>query len=151
MKYEIVKVQENEYADVTDVWEASVRATHHFLSEEDIRYFKPLILNEYLKSVNLRCAKNSEGRILGFLGIHDKKIEMLFLHPEAIGQGLGTHLLNIAIEQFKATEVDVNEDNEQAVGFYLHSGFIIDSRSELDPLGKPYPILHMKLNRSNRR
>jgi putative acetyltransferase len=151
MKYEIVKVQENEYADVTDVWEASVRATHHFLSEEDIRYFKPLILIEYLKSVNLRCAKNSEGRILGFLGIHDKKIEMLFLHPEAIGQGLGTHLLNIAIEQFKATEVDVNEDNEQAVGFYLHSGFIIDSRSELDPLGKPYPILHMKLNRSNRR
>lgn len=149
MKYEIVKVQENEYADVTDVWEASVRATHHFLSEEDIRYLKPLILNEYLKTVDLRCAKNAEGRILGFLGIHYKKIEMLFLHPEVIGQGLGTRLLNIAIAQFKATEVDVNEDNEQAVGFYLHSGFIIDSRSELDPLGKPYPILHMKLNRPN--
>jgi len=145
MEYNILPVYEHEYAEVTDVWEASVRATHHFLSEEDIRYFKPLILNDYLKTVELRCVKDNNGRIMGFLGVHDRKIEMLFIHPGARGKGLGKYLLHIAIHEFKTTEVDVNEDNEQAVGFYLHSGFKTVSRSELDPLGKPYPILHMEL------
>jgi len=145
MDYEILPVYEHEYAEVAEVWEASVRATHHFLSEEDIRYFKPLILNDYLKMVELRCVKNSNDLIVGFLGVHDRKVEMLFLHPDAMGKGLGKYLLKFAIENLKAAKVDVNEDNEQAVGFYLHSGFKIVSRSELDSLGKPYPILHMKL------
>jgi hypothetical protein len=33
----------------------------------------------------------------------------------------------------------VNEQNVQAVGFYLHMGFEIVARSELDGTGKPYP------------
>ena len=39
----------------------------------------------------------------------------------------------------------MNEQNEQAVGFYLHQGFVIAGRSELDGTGKPYPILHLQL------
>lgn len=29
------------------VWEKSVRSSHHFLKEEDIEYFKPLIKLEF--------------------------------------------------------------------------------------------------------
>jgi putative acetyltransferase len=39
----------------------------------------------------------------------------------------------------------VNEQNEQALGFYLHAGFSVVHRSEKDALGMPYPILHMKI------
>ena len=41
---EIYPVQPDEYAQIADVWEASVRATHHFVSEADIRYFRPKCL-----------------------------------------------------------------------------------------------------------
>lgn len=41
--------------------------------------------------------------------------------------------------------VDVNEQNEQAVGFYKRMGFTINGRTDTDGLGKPYPILQMKL------
>jgi hypothetical protein len=41
--------------------------------------------------------------------------------------------------------VDVNEQNGQAVGFYLRMGFATEGRSELDGMGKPYPLLHMRL------
>lgn len=43
-----------------------------------------------------------------------------------------------------ATEVDVNEQNAQAVGFYLHLGFGQTFRRSTDGMGKPYPILHMR-------
>ncbi|ENH9207696.1 GNAT family N-acetyltransferase, partial [Vibrio vulnificus] len=43
------------------------------------------------------------------------------------------------------TKVDVNEQNPQAVGFYEHMGFKVVSRSPLDDMGKPFPILHMTL------
>lgn len=141
----IVNIAESEYPEVVEVWEASVRATHHFLKEEDIIYFKPLILNEYLKVVDLRGVKNDQQKIIGFLGVADRKIEMLFIHPDARGAGVGKLLVEYALQQMNVTKVDVNEHNEQAVGFYKHVGFKTTSRSELDSLGMPYPILHMVL------
>lgn len=125
--------------------EASVRATHHFLSEEDILYFKSLILNGHLKAVHLTCVKDEAGRILGFMGVHEDSLEMLFLHPDARGKGIGKHLILHGINDLKVKKVDVNEQNPQAVGFYKQLGFEVVSRSELDGLGKPYPILHMQL------
>jgi putative acetyltransferase len=141
----IEKAQPSDFQEITDVWEASVRATHHFLQESDIQYFKPLILNEYLWHVNLFCIRNEEQHIVGFVGTAGNKIEMLFLHPDTIGKGIGKKLLNYAIQTLGATEVDVNEQNRQAVGFYLHAGFKVMSRSETDSLGNPFPILHLAL------
>lgn len=145
MNLPIVNISESEYQEVVEVWEASVRATHHFLKEEDIVYFKPLILKEYLKAVELRGVKNDQQKIIGFLGAAEGKIEMLFIHPDARGKGVGKLLIDYALHQMKVTKVDVNEQNEQAVGFYKHIGFKTISRSELDGLGMPYPILHMEL------
>ena len=138
-------VQPHEFPAIVEVWEASVRATHHFLKEEDIAYFKPLILNEYLKAVDLRCVRDSNKNIIGFLGVAEQNIEMLFIHPDARGKGIGKVLTQYAIRKLHSSKVDVNEDNEQAVGFYQNMGFKIIGRSELDGTGKPYPLLHMEL------
>ncbi|MEO9477876.1 MAG: GNAT family N-acetyltransferase [Cyclobacteriaceae bacterium] len=141
----ITTIDKSEYSTVVDIWEASVRATHHFLPEADIQYFRPLILNEYLSAVELRCARDEKGTIVGFLGVAESNIEMLFLHPDSFGKGVGKLLLNYALNEFNCKNVDVNEDNQNAVAFYKHMGFEVVSRSETDPLGKPYPILHMEL------
>ncbi|WP_226998902.1 GNAT family N-acetyltransferase [Flavisolibacter tropicus] len=135
----------DDFQEIVDVWEASVRATHHFLKEEDIQYFKPLILNEFLQAVNLFCIRNERGHIVGFLGTVKDKIEMLFIDPFNIEKGVGKLLLHYAISQLGAKKVDVNEDNHQAVDFYKHMGFQVVSRSDVDSMGKPYPILSMEL------
>ncbi len=147
MKNEIDSIKKTEYQEVVELWEASVRATHHFLKEEDIEYFKPLILNTFLDAVELKCIKNNDGKIVGFIGVADKNVEMLFIHPEYRGKRIGKTLLDYSINQLGVTKVDVNEQNEQAVGFYKHRGFQIINRSELDASGKPYPTLHMELNK----
>jgi len=145
MTYEITHVDKDEYQELVVVWEASVRATHHFLQEEDIDYFKPLILNTYLDAVELRCIKVDKEKIVGFLGVAEQNLEMLFILPEYRGKRIGKSLLNYSLDALNIIKVDVNEQNEQAVGFYIHHGFETIRRSELDATGKPYPILHMEL------
>lgn len=142
----IDNVFKEDHQKLIEIWEASVRATHDFLPEDDIVMLKPLILEQYFDAVDLRCAKNSAGDILGFCGVHENNIEMLFISPESRGSGVGTFLTEYAIKSQGATKVDVNEQNIQALGFYEHLGFNVLSRSPLDGQGKPYPLLHMQLS-----
>ena len=143
----ITNVSSDEYPVLTDIWEASVKATHHFLSDKDINYFRPLVLNEFLPMVKLFAARDDKNKILGFLGLSEEKIEMLFVHPSTFGKGIGKKLLQYAVEQEKMTKLDVNEQNPDALGFYKHMGFEVIARSETDAMGKPFPILHMELKR----
>ncbi|WP_337058572.1 GNAT family N-acetyltransferase [Pseudomonas sp. USHLN015] len=139
------RIDDKDRQRLVEVWEAAVRATHHFLGEDDIQFFKPLVRDAYLDSVKLACSRDAEGRIQGFIGTAEGKVEMLFVDPALHGQGIGRELLLHAIANEGATAVEVNEQNPQAVGFYLHMGFEVESRSELDGSGKPFPILHLRL------
>lgn len=138
-------VEEPDFPRMVDVWEASVRATHHFVREEDIQLFRPLVQSALPGITEIVCVRDEHGMAAGFVAVEHQKIEMLFIHPEARGQGVGKRLLDYAVDTFGAKRLDVNEQNEQALGFYLHMGFEVVGRSELDGTGKPYPILHMQL------
>ena len=134
-----------DFPQVVEVWEASVRATHHFVSEEDILLFRPIVEDALPHLKDLACVRDLDGQVAGFVAVENKKVEMLFLSPQVRGQGAGKRLLHHAVHAFGATTLDVNEQNEQAVGFYLANGFETAWRSELDGMGKPYPLLHMRL------
>lgn len=144
----IVQPSIYDYETLLNIWEDSVRATHGFLKEEDLQFYKPLILHEYFHQVKLFCHKNSNFEITGFMGIAEDKLEMLFIDPRARGTGLGKELLAYAIGRQRVKRVDVNEQNEQAVGFYKHMGFQVVGRSEFDGAGKHYPLLHMEFKKS---
>lgn len=98
----------------------------------------------YFEHVNL-FGFEENGRLIGFMGIAEENVEMLFIHNDARGKGIGKQLLEYGIANCKVAKVDVNEQNAQAVGFYEYMGFHILNRSELDGQGKAYPILHMAL------
>ena len=144
----IEKATPDDFEEIVEVWEASVRATHDFLPEEDILFFKELVAGGVLEQVALYCAKDENLKISGFLGTHDKSLEMLFLKPDSFGTGLGRKLLEFAILNEDVNILDVNEQNPKALAFYEHMGFEVISRTEVDPLGKPYPILKMALKSS---
>jgi putative acetyltransferase len=134
----------DDYDEVLNIWEDSVRATHHFLTETDIQDLKPLIRNEYLKHVDL-FVYVQQSKIVAFLGSLNRKIEMLFVLSSERGKGIGKELVEFAIEKEEADKVDVNEQNESATEFYKKMGFKVVSRDETDGQGKPFPILHMEL------
>lgn len=146
----------DDYARVVEVWEASVRATHDFVTEADIEVFRPLVRDGLPEVPQLLCVRERAGQVAGFIGVQDGKVEMLFVHPAWRGQGIGRRLLSYAVTTLGASELDVNEQNPQALGFYLRMGFEVVGRSAVDSMGKPYPLLHMwtrrpKLSRSDGR
>jgi len=143
-EFTITKACSEDYTKLIQVWEASVRATHHFLNEADILSYKKLILQKYFDQVNLYCIKEHHA-IQGFLGLSGDTIQMLFIHPDQRGKGIGKRFVEFAIAENNVNKVDVNEQNEQAVGFYKHLGFVITERFENDDAGKPYPVLAMEL------
>jgi len=140
----ITPATEKDYPEIIELWEQSVRATHLFLPEDYLQHIKRL-LPSILPAVQLFIYIDEHENITGFLGVAENKIEMLFIHPQFMGQGVGKQLTQFAVDELQSGKVDVNEQNSQAVGFYQHMGFVITGRSETDGLGKPFPLLLMAL------
>ena len=129
---------------LTAVWEHSVRATHHFLSESEILRIRAYVPQAVGGVAQLVAAENQAGEPVGFMGVENGRLEMLFLAPEARGCGRGGRLLRCGIEQYGVREVTVNEQNPQAVGFYEHMGFVTYKRTDRDEQGGPNPLLYMR-------
>lgn len=136
---------ESDYPVLIGVWESSVRATHHFLPEDYLLEIK-MMLPAVFPSIPVYAYLNDSKQILGFAGVAAGKIEMLFLNPDARGKGIGKTLLLYCMHILGAYELDVNEQNHQAVAFYQHMGFVVVDRKETDGLGRPFPLLNMKYN-----
>lgn len=132
-------------SQLMQVWESSVRATHHFLSEQDIRNLRPMA-EEALRTIDTLIIAFAANKPVGFMCIQDQKIEALFLAPGHIGKGIGKRLIRLAINRYKAFYIDVNEQNAHATDIYRHLGFEVFHRNETDSQGNPFPILCMKFN-----
>ena len=139
----IRKIKTTDYPRLTEIWESAVLSTHDFLKEEDFLNYKEH-LPVYFQHVTL-FGFEQEGILIGFMGIAERNLEMLFIDNNYRGTGIGKKLITYAIDNLQVTKVDVNEQNTQAVGFYKYIGFSVYKRSSLDGEGKEYPILHMRL------
>ena len=126
------------------IWEASVRATHLFLSDAEVRKIKEYVPQALAGVSHLVIAERETGCPVAFMGVEGQRLEMLFLSPEERGAGLGRQLLVYGIRRYGICEVTVNEQNPQAVGFYEHMGFAVYKRTDHDEMGDPYPLLYMK-------
>ena len=129
---------------LTAVWEASVRATHAFLSDAEVERIRAYVPQALGGVEHLIVAERADGAPAAFMGIEGERLEMLFLAPDARGAGLGRRLLEYGVAHYGVRELTVNEQNPQAVGFYRHMGFETYKRTETDEQGGPYPLLYMR-------
>ena len=128
--------------ELIGVWEKSVRSSHHFLSEEDLNYYRPRIRDIHFDAVELYVIRNPN--MVAFMGLSEDMVEMLFVLPSEKGKGYGSALLNFAFEEKHIHKIDVNEQNKEAYQFYVNRGCHPIGRDEVDSDGKPYPIIHLE-------
>lgn len=150
-KLEIKELGSKYYPELVDIWAASVRSSHHFLSDDYFNYIHAHLASDYFPAVTLYGAffAASPAECLGFMGLAREaestrvSVEMLFINPAWQRQGIGRTLLDYAKSRGLPVILDVNEQNSTALDFYLKQGFEITGRSPLDASGKAYPLLHL--------
>lgn len=126
------------------LWENSVRETHLFLSDDEIKNIKQYVPQALKNIPILIIAENINSDLAGFMGIDETKLEMLFISNSMREQGIGKQLLQYGIDHYSINSLTVNEQNPQAKGFYEYMGFEVYKRTELDEQGNPYPLLYMR-------
>lgn len=145
-EYKIVPYNDTHREQLLGVWERSVVATHAFLNEADFVEIKEIVRTIDFNALPVYCLVKGD-TVTGFIGVADRKIEMLFLDPDYIGLGLGKKLMGFAVHELQADKVDVNEQNINAAAFYRKFGFEPYERTEKDDQGKAYPLLRMQLTK----
>jgi putative acetyltransferase len=128
-----------------EIWQAAVAATHDFVSPEDKAQIAGIVRDQYLPNAPLWVMVDEDDRPLGFMGMTGSMMDSLFIDPAHCGRGLGRAMVDHARSLAPDLKVDVNEQNEAAVAFYRRLGFREVGRSPTDDSGRPYPLLHMKL------
>ena len=132
------------------LWERSIRASHLFLTEDDILFYHPLVWEVLISDMELWIAQDgATGSPLGFMGLATGefgeawRLEALFVDPEHFCKGVGTLLVTQARLLKGRLSLDVNEQNQGAREFYRNLGFVETGRSPLDGTGRPFPLIHM--------
>lgn len=134
-----------------DLWEDSVRASHTFLNNQHIAEIKLEVKAALQSSQNIITATDKKD-FLGFVGVEDNKIEMLFVASKSFRKGVGKALLKEALERYlkdyPCILVDCNEQNTQGLAFYKSLGFKKIGMSEKDSAGRDFPIVHLKIDKT---
>ena len=142
----------DERDELHELWFRSVRATHVFLSEDDILFYAPFVAAALASDLEVWAVYDHAGAAAGFmaLGVPDGlgkkwKLEALFIDPDKSRQGFGTCLVEHAVALKGPLILDVNEQNPNAKAFYTRLGFTETGRSPLDGTGRPFPLIHMEM------
>lgn len=136
---------QSDYSPLIAIWERSVVHTHDFLSKEDYELIRSKLL-EYFSDVDVYVYRK-DNKIIAFMGVSGNKMEMLFCDPDYFRQGIGSSMVNYAVQFLHIKYIDVNELNNQAIEFYKSMNFIVIGRQEHDVFG--YALLHLMYNGSN--
>lgn len=127
-----------------EIWRAAVDATHGFLTPEDRAVIDIMVERDHLPNVDLWVATDETGTVQAFLGMGEDEIDSLFVDPAMHGQGYGSALVAHALSLVPDAKVDASEQAPQAVAFYERRGFVRTGRSDIDPMGRPYPLIHFR-------
>ena len=104
------------------IWCRSVDATHNFLSKE-YRVELEELVRSFLPEAPLWVAVTEKDEPIAFMLLTGEHMDALFVDPDVRGCGVGKLLINHALTLSSKLTTNVNEQNEQAVGFYKKMGF----------------------------
>lgn len=142
----MIRIRQSSPADgerAVQIWRDAVDATHDFLTTEDRAAIEAEV-QSFLPAAPLWLAVDTDDRPVGFMLLDGSSMEALFIDPAHRGAGAGRALVAHALEYQPTLTTEVNEQNEQAVGFYERLGFVAVGRSELDGQGRAYPLIYLR-------
>ncbi|WP_078411274.1 GNAT family N-acetyltransferase [Priestia abyssalis] len=106
-----------------DIWYRGSLIAHDFI---DKNYWKSQ--QKEMKEKYFPISENyvicNEKEVLGFISMVDNYLAALFIDIKHQGKGYGKELLNFIKERRENIQLKVYKKNDEAVNFYLRSGFV---------------------------
>ena len=143
MTFTIRQSRKEEAESLINLWCRAVDATHSFLTVADRQEIEGQV-RHFLPDAPLWVAVAADDKPVAFMLLSGSHMDALFVDPVCHGKGIGRRMIHHALSLMPALTTDVNEQNEQAVGFYQKIGFTVTGRSATDDHGRPYPLLHLR-------
>lgn len=87
-------------AQLLQVWENSVYATHDFLRDAEIKNIKQYV-PQALHNVEHLIVAYVDEMPVGFMGVNGQMLEMLFVDASQCGHGIGKALINDGLKHYQ--------------------------------------------------
>lgn len=110
---------------IMQIWYESNVKSHYFIAEE---YWRSNF--ETVKSAIMQAevyVYESDGEILGFIGLTDDYIAGIFVREDSRSKGIGRELLSCAKAKHNSLSLHVYRRNEGAAEFYKRENFELES------------------------
>lgn len=133
--------------DMLELWEESVKESYNFLEKSDFNAIKEMVYGELKSNETIIVASNKEDT-MGFISGKDDVLKLLFISPKYRFCGVGSKLLNYALEHYvkdyKYLYTNCFLDNTQGIGFFKKLGFKAINIENLPIKNKSYPIVNLR-------
>ncbi|MDO2947054.1 GNAT family N-acetyltransferase [Aeromonas simiae] len=117
---------------VLEIWLLASLQSHDFVNASSWWQVQEDLRVRYLEQSTIWVCEE-RGELLGFMALADDYLAALFVRPDRQGRGVGHALLTKAKGLLSELRAKVYVENDEAVRFYRHHGFVIEGE-ELDPM-----------------
>ena len=117
----------DDLARIAEIEVFNYRLNFYHIFQDDTFYFQEMqvlnVINENKKRLGQLWVFDEDGVVKGFMWVDSRQIKKLFVEPVLQSCGIGSKLLEYAVDKLGATYLWALEKNTRAIAFYKRHGF----------------------------
>ena len=146
-------IREAKLDDLARIAETEVfkyRLNFYHIFQDDNFYFQEMqvlnVINENKKRLGQLWVFDEDGVVKGFMWVDSQQIKKLFVEPVLQSRGIGSKLLEYAVDKLGATYLWALEKNTRAIAFYQRHGFQTTEEKMLEEGTTEYLVKLIKVD-----
>ena len=140
----------DDLARIAEIEVFNYRLNFYHIFQDDNFYFQEMqvlnVINENKKRLGQLWVFDEDGVVKGFMWVDSQQIKKLFVEPVLQSRGIGSKLLEYAVDKLGATYLWALEKNTRAIAFYQRHGFQTTEEKMLEEGTTEYLVKLIKVD-----
>ena len=140
----------DDLARIAEIEVFNYRLNFYHIFLDDNFYFQEMqvlnVINESKKRLGQLWVFDEDGIVKGFMWVDSQQIKKLFVEPILQSRGIGSKLLEYAVDKLGATYLWALEKNTRAIAFYQRHGFQTTEEKMLEEGTTEYLVKLIKVD-----